>query len=127
MEIELEARLAKAVERADERIAHVEREIEVEVRRADEVVVNSEEKRPKIGGRFGAEVRRGATVRRVYHALSPSRVDRMISWASSSGIADELLHSGNFSFDLHGRTLMSGTLRALLGSVVHLPSRGAPT
>ena len=68
--------------------------------------------------RFGSEVRRAAVARRIYESLSPSRVDRMISWAASSGIADELLQSGSFSFDLHGRTLMTGIVRALLGSVM---------
>ena len=68
--------------------------------------------------RFGSEVRRAAVARRIYQSLSPSRVDRMISWAASSGIADELLQSGNFSFDLHGRTLMTGIVRALLGSMM---------
>ena len=76
--------------------------------------------------RFGGEVRRGATIRRIYHSLSPSRVDRMISWASSSGIADDLLRSGNFSFDMHGRILMTGLLRAWLGSVTGSPRRGTP-
>ena len=65
---------------------------------------------------FGAEVRRGTIARRIYGSLSPSRVDRMIAWASCSGMADELLRSGSFSFDLHGRTLMTGMARALLGS-----------
>jgi len=73
--------------------------------------------------RFGAEVRRGATARRIYGTLSPARVDGMISWAASSGIAADLLKSGSFSFDLHGRTLLSGMARAMLGSA--LGSRGS--
>ncbi len=76
-------------------------------------VLSAYEKRWKSD--FGAELRLGSRVRRIYGHLSPRQVDTVIDWAARRHIADELLQSPSFSFDWHSRTLMAGMLRGLLG------------
>ncbi len=64
---------------------------------------------------FGRELRRGALTRGIYARLSPAQVDRIIARAERMGLGRELVNSDSFSFDNHGRTLLTGLLRCLPG------------
>ena len=64
---------------------------------------------------FGSELRRGSLTRSIYARLSPSQVDRIISYAEHTGVARRLVDSRSFSFDRHGATLLTGLLRSLPG------------
>lgn len=67
--------------------------------------------------KLAAELRRGAFARRVYNALGPGQVDRVISRAVRSGLADRLMASDSFSFDNHSATLLWGLARSLPGLI----------
>jgi len=67
--------------------------------------------------KLAAELRRGAFARRIYDALSPGQVDRVIGRAVRSGLAGRLLASDSFSFDQHSRTLLLGLARCLPGLI----------
>jgi len=73
---------------------------------------------------FGSEVRREALLRKVYEAIGPRGVDRMIARASSAGIADGLLASSGFSFDHHSSTLAKGMVKSLAGTVASFAPGG---
>ena len=62
---------------------------------------------------FGRELRLGALARGVYARLSPAQVDRIITHAERTGLADALLSSPSFSFDLHSATLLTGLIRSV--------------
>ncbi len=67
--------------------------------------------------KLAAELRRGAFARRIYNALSPGQVDRVIGRAVRSGLADRLMASDSFSFDQHSRTLLLGLAGCLPGLI----------
>lgn len=76
------------------------------------------------GKKYGSEVRREALLRRLYEAIGPRGVDRMIARASRAGIADGLLASSGFSFDRHSSTLAKGMVKSLAGTVASFAPGG---
>lgn len=66
---------------------------------------------------LGRELRHGVVARSIYQRLSPPQVDRIISHAARTGLAEKMLSSRSFSFDRHGATLLLGLLRCVPGLI----------
>jgi len=62
--------------------------------------------------KMGKELSFGCMARQAYIKLSDSQVEGIFSALDSSGMAEALLYSGDFSFDWHSRLLLAGLRRS---------------
>jgi len=78
--------------------------------------------------KIGKELSRGYWARWAYAKLSDRQIEGIFSVLDSSDMAEDLLHSGNFSFDWHSRLIMAVLKRSSaypLLKIRHLLSREA--
>ncbi|MGA8849945.1 MAG: NAD(P)/FAD-dependent oxidoreductase [Dehalococcoidia bacterium] len=78
--------------------------------------------------RMGKELSRGYWARWAYAKLSDRQIDGIFNVLDSSGMVEALLNSGNFSFDWHGRLILTVLRRSSaypLLKIKHLFSREA--
>jgi len=61
---------------------------------------------------MGGELARGYLARWAYARLSDRQIERMFAIMESTGAAEALLRSSEFSFDWHGRLVLSGLRRS---------------
>ncbi len=66
----------------------------------------------------GIELRRGSMLRQLYSRLSPAVVDRVVSGAERTRLAERLVSRATFSFDWHSSTLVLGLVEGLGASFI---------
>ena len=62
--------------------------------------------------KMGKELSRGYLARWAYARLSDRQIERIFNILDSSGAAEALLRSGDFSFDWHSGTILAGLRRS---------------
>jgi geranylgeranyl reductase family protein len=62
--------------------------------------------------KIGKELSRGYLARWAYARLSDRQIERIFNILDSSGVAEALLRSGDFSFDWHSGTILAGLRRS---------------
>ena len=67
---------------------------------------------------FGREVSVGYYARTLYEALGDERIESLLSVFSSCGVQEELINSGEFSFDWHSKVILKALGHRRLGSLI---------